>query len=73
MEIFTNAITMCDSDYYRNKWTKFPTILKESDKFSVRFYFLETIWSNKTMYLQYDFDPKTGILIGENQGYGKII
>jgi len=73
MEFFTKAISLCDSNYYRNKTTKFPIIIKENDKFSVRLYVLETIMNSKSMYLQYDFDPKTGILINENQSYGIII
>ena len=73
MEIFGKAISICDSNYYRNKTTKFPIILKENDKLSIRFYVLETIMNSKSMYLQYDFDPKTGILIDENQSYGLII
>ncbi len=73
MEIFGKAISICDSNYYRNKTTKFPIIIKENDKFSIRLYVLETIMNSKSMYLQYDFDPKTGILIDENQSYGLII
>ncbi|MHA1510796.1 MAG: hypothetical protein ACTSRX_03655, partial [Promethearchaeota archaeon] len=73
MKFFTKAISLCDSNYYRNKTTKFPIILKKNDKFSVRLYVLETIMNSKSMYLQYDFDPKTCILINENQSYGIII
>ncbi|MHA1475981.1 MAG: metal-dependent hydrolase [Promethearchaeota archaeon] len=73
MELFTKAIVTCDSNYYRNKTTKFPIILKENDKFSVRLYVLETIMNSKSMYLQYDFEPKTGNLVDENQSYGIII
>jgi len=73
MKFFTKAISLCDSNYYRNKTTKFPIILKKNDKFSVRLYVLETIMNSKSMYLQYDFDPKTGILIDENQSYGTLI
>jgi membrane-bound metal-dependent hydrolase YbcI (DUF457 family) len=70
--IFNKAISLCNADYYRKKWTKFPKIVKEDGKFTVRFYFLETMMNNKTMNLEYEFEPNEGILLNENRSYGKI-
>ncbi|MFX0070034.1 MAG: metal-dependent hydrolase [Candidatus Hermodarchaeota archaeon] len=70
--LFEYGLDLCLTNYYFTKWTIFPTIIRNGRIFSVKFFFLETMMRNKTMYVNFDFDIFSQQLIGYNQGSGLI-
>ncbi|MFX1366651.1 MAG: hypothetical protein ACFE9Y_17155 [Promethearchaeota archaeon] len=72
MELFKNAIELCNNHYYFAKWTVLPIFFRENGLFSVRFFFLETMVRRRTHYIQYNFDTFTQQIINYKQGYGHI-
>ncbi|QEE16869.1 metal-dependent hydrolase [Promethearchaeum syntrophicum] len=72
LNLYQKALQMCNEDYYRNKWTKFPIISRENHHFSIKFFFLETMMNGKTMSLLYNYDINNELYEKSIQSYGKI-
>jgi membrane-bound metal-dependent hydrolase YbcI (DUF457 family) len=70
--LYQQALSLCNRDYYRNKWTKIPVISRENSHLSVRFYFLETAMNGRTMSLSYVYDYEGGKFEETAQNYGRI-
>ncbi len=60
------------SDYYFAKWTVFPMFIRNEDIFSIRFFFLETMMKNRTMYIEFNFNRLTQTLISYSRGSASI-
>ncbi len=71
-EIFMKAIEKCQQIYYYTKWTLFPIFVRNGFIFTVKFFFLETMIKNRTMYIQFDFNKLTHNLINTSRGSGII-
>jgi len=71
-KLYQKALEMCNEDYYRNKWTKFPIISRENNHFSIRFYFLETMMNGRTMNLIFNYDYGNECYEESIQSYGRI-
>ena len=71
-KVYDSAVVLCNQDYYRNKWTKFPIFTRSEGCLTIRFYFLETMMNGKTMWLQYNFNLATKELLEETQDYGRL-
>ena len=71
-QIYQKALLLCDQDYYRNKWTKAPVLVRENNHLSIKLYFLETVMNGRTMNMHYDYDNSTEKFSELDQGYGKI-
>ena len=71
-KLYQEALKMCNEDYYRNKWTKFPIINRENNHFSIKFYFLETMMNGRTMNLIYNYDFSNECYAESIQSYGRI-
>ena len=72
MILFKKGLELCKANYYYAKWTIFPIFIRNNGIFSIRFFFLETLMSKRTFYIQFDFGMLTQQLIGFNQGRGRI-
>lgn len=72
MALFKKGLELCKANYYYAKWTVFPIFIRDEGIFSIKFFFLETMMRNRTMYIQFDFGLRTQQLIGFNRGSGKI-
>ncbi|MHA1915056.1 MAG: metal-dependent hydrolase [Promethearchaeota archaeon] len=71
--LFEKGLEMCKASYYYAKWTLFPTFIRSDGIFSVKFFFLETMMRNRTMYNQYDFGKLAQQVISINQGSGRFL
>ncbi len=72
MEIFNKGIELCMENYYYAKWTFLPIFVRNEGTFSIRFFFLEPMVHSRAMYIQYNFDLVTEIMIGYNQSFGRF-
>jgi membrane-bound metal-dependent hydrolase YbcI (DUF457 family) len=72
MVLFKKGLELCNTDYYYAKWTTFPLFIRNGEIFSIKFFFLETMMNNRTMYIQFDFSIPARQLVGFNRGYGRI-
>jgi len=70
--LFKKGMELCKANYYYAKWTVFPIFIKNEGIFSIKFFFLETMMRNRTMYIQFDFGRLTQQIIGFNRGSGRI-
>ncbi|MFW9829455.1 MAG: metal-dependent hydrolase [Candidatus Thorarchaeota archaeon] len=70
--LFKKGIELCKKDYYYAKWTLFPIFIKNQDIFSIRFFFLETMMSKRTMCIEFSFSKSTQELISFQRGSGRI-
>ncbi len=70
--LFKKGMELCKANYYYAKWTVFPIFIKNEGIFSIKFFFLETMMRNRTMYIQFDFGMLTQQVIGFNRGSGRI-
>lgn len=70
--LFKKGMELCKANYYYAKWTVFPIFIKNEGIFSIKFFFLETMMRNRTMYIQFDFGMLTQQIIGFNRGSGRI-
>lgn len=70
MDIFNKGVDLYNKSYYYSKWTVLPRFSSDDGIFSIKFYFLEPMVRSRAMYIQYDFDLTTEILIGYNQSFG---
>ena len=71
-KLYQKALQMCNEDYYRNKWTKFPIISRENNHFSIKFFFLETMMNGRTMSLLFNYDFNNERYEELIQSYGRI-
>ena len=72
MRFYEEALRICNEDYYRNKWTKIPMIIRNGNSFQITFYILETMMNGKSMSLIYVFDTVTEKMLRISQSYGRI-
>jgi len=72
MVLFKKGMELCKANYYYAKWTVFPIFIRNEGIFSIKFFFLETMMRNRTMYIQFDFGMLTQQVIGFNRGSGRI-
>ena len=73
LKIFDKADKFCKNDYYFAKWTTIPLFNHDNGLFTVKMFFVEILYSNKALYIQYDFDFKSQQLISIRQKRGNII
>jgi len=72
MLLFEKGMEFCKANYYYAKWTLFPIFIRNNGIFSVKIFFLETMMSKRTMFIQFDFGLDSQQLIGINRGSGHI-
>ena len=72
MVLFKKGMEICKANYYYAKWTLFPIFIRKEGIFSIKFFFLETMMRNRTMYIRFDFGTLTQQVIGFNRGSGRI-
>ncbi|MFW9894936.1 MAG: metal-dependent hydrolase [Candidatus Thorarchaeota archaeon] len=70
LDIFNKGVELCKESYYYSKWTVLPRFSSHDGLFSIKFFFLEPMVRSRAMYIQYDFDLNSEILIGNNQSFG---
>jgi len=70
MVFFEQGMALCNKYYYFAKWTAVPIFIRKEGVFSIRFFFIETMMRNRTMFIQYDFDILTQQMISFNRSSG---
>ncbi|MFX0033490.1 MAG: metal-dependent hydrolase [Candidatus Hodarchaeota archaeon] len=72
MLLFEKGMELCKANYYYAKWTLLPIFIRNNSIFSVKIFFLETMMSKRTMFIQFDFGLDSQQLIDINRGSGRI-
>ncbi|MCP4763775.1 MAG: metal-dependent hydrolase [archaeon] len=72
MELYHQAVEICNEDYYLNKWTKIPFFKLNENSIQITFFFLETMMNGKSMGLEYLFHIPSKKIIKSTQKYGRI-
>ena len=70
MVFFEQGMALCNEYYYFAKWTAVPIFIRKEGIFSIRFFFMETMMRNRTMFIQYDFNILTQQMISFKRSSG---